>query len=82
MLPTQKLRHLLTALLLAVAATAAAYTVSGTVTDSDGEPLIGASARLFAPRDTTRVLKTAVADENGRFTFNNVSNGTYVLDLT
>ena len=32
MLPTQKLRHLLTALLLAVAATAAAYTVSGTVT--------------------------------------------------
>ena len=77
-----KLRAIFFALLLPAAMIAMGYTVSGSVFDTDSEPLIGASARLLSPKDSTKVLKTAIADINGKYTFSNVNNGNYTLELS
>lgn len=67
--------------LLVTLSTALAFNIRGTVVDADGEPLIGASLRLLSQRDSTR-LKTAIADNAGRFTITGVSNGTYILEAS
>lgn len=64
-----------------VFATAAAYIVTGSVVDADGDPVVGASVRLLAPRDSA-VVRTAVADTAGRFVLRNVSNGRYVAEMS
>lgn len=65
---------------LAAACTAAyAWTVSGLVSDGEGEPLISASVRLMAAKDST-VVKGVVSDIDGKFTFPNVKRGKYIVE--
>lgn len=54
-----------------------AWVIRGTVADSQGEPLVGATVRLLKP-DSTRVGAT-VADADGHFAVTNVPNGRYIL---
>lgn len=54
-----------------------AWVIRGTVADTQGEPLAGATVRLLKP-DSTRVGAT-VADADGRFAITNVSNGKYIV---
>lgn len=66
---------------LAVAA-ASAFDIRGTVAeDGTREPLIQASLRLLAARDSA-VVKTAVSDADGRFTISGVKAGRYVLEAS
>ncbi len=58
---------------------AEAYTVKGLVKDTAGEPLISASVRLLAARDSTAV-KGAVCDSEGRFIIKDVKAGWYLLE--
>lgn len=82
MYKNEKLRALLLVLMLPLAAIAMGYTVRGSVEDVDKEPLIGASARLLSAKDSTKVIKTAIADIDGKYTFNNVNSGNYILELS
>lgn len=69
---------------LAVTATAAAfaYTIRGTVVESGtDEPLIQASLRLLAARDSA-VVKTAVSDIDGRFALGDVKAGRYIVEAS
>ena len=59
-----------------------ATTVDGTVSDADGKPLGQSLIALVPPsgkRDQWRLFKTSMADQNGRFTFRNLSPGEYTL---
>lgn len=58
-----------------------AYNISGVVTDTDGDALVGASLRLLRGKDST-VVKTAAADDNGRYVLRDVANGRYVLEAS
>ena len=58
-----------------------AFNISGTLKDSNGEPLVGGSVRLLSPRDSTAV-RTAIADANGRFTLKDVPNGRYLAEFS
>lgn len=58
-----------------------AYTVSGVVADSSGEPLISASVRLMASKDST-VVKGVVSDTDGKFTLQNIKQGSYILEAS
>ena len=69
---------------LALAATAAAFgfSIRGTVAESGTlEPLIQASVRLLAARDSA-VVKTAVSDIDGHFTLAEVKAGRYILEAS
>lgn len=68
-------------MILLYAAGAYAYTVSGVVTDSLGEPLVEATVRLLRTRDSSFVGGTT-SDINGAFTIKNVNNGRYTLQAT
>ena len=59
-----------------------AYTVSGTVADADGEPLVGASVRLLRASRDSSVVKTGVADAAGHYRLNNIKDGHYVIELS
>lgn len=61
--------------------TGAAYTVSGTVSDDTGEPLMEAGVRLLAAKDSAYVKGTA-ADMNGKFSFADIKNGSYILETS
>lgn len=67
--------------LLATAICMSAYTVSGTVSDPDGEPLISASLRLLNAKDSVAV-KGTTADVDGKFSINNVNRGSYILEAS
>ena len=54
------------ALLISTVAIARAYTVSGTVTDSIGEPMIEATVRLLSAKDSSFV-KGGTTNVDGRF---------------
>jgi hypothetical protein len=59
-----------------------ATTVEGTVSDFDGKALGQSLIALVPPsgkRDQWRLFKTSMADQNGRFTFRNLSPGEYTL---
>ena len=58
-----------------------AYNISGTVTDTEGEPLIAASIRLLAARDSSAV-NGVVTDVDGKFLLKNVNNGRYILEAS
>ena len=67
-------------LLLSIPALAAwAYSISGTVADQNGEPLIDATVRLLKARDSVFV-KGAIADINGNFRIADVNKGKYILE--
>lgn len=57
------------------------YTVTGSVSDSSGEPLISASIRLLAPKDSTAV-KGVVSDIDGKFSLPNINRGSYILEAS
>ena len=75
-------RLIITLLIMCTATTALAYTVSGTVADAEGEPMVGASVRLLRAAKDSTVVKAAVADANGRFALTGVNNGKYVLETS
>jgi hypothetical protein len=62
-------------------AVAFAYNITGSATDSGGEPLIQASVRLLNPKDST-VVNGAVTNENGRFNVKNVKQGKYLVEVS
>lgn len=59
-----------------------ATTVEGTLADADGKAVGQGVIALVPPqakRDQWRLFKTAMADQNGQFTFRNVPPGEYTL---
>jgi hypothetical protein len=73
-------RRLIVAIgMLCVLITAWAYNISGTVVDTQGDPLIGASVRLLTVGDSTQV-KAAVANNSGQFNLTGIKSGTYLLE--
>lgn len=60
---------------------ALAYNISGVVTDTDGDALVGASLRLLRSKDST-VVKAAAADGNGRYVLRDIADGRYVLEAS
>jgi outer membrane receptor protein involved in Fe transport len=51
--------------------------INGTVQDQDGAIVAGATVTLL--RSPQVVIKTYITDENGKFTFNDLSNGSYQI---
>lgn len=58
-----------------------AQTVSGIVKDEKGKLVNGASVALQKVKDSA-VVKIAVADNEGKYTFNNITNGNYFVTIT
>ena len=52
-------------------------TVSGTVNDSSGKAVSGATVELY--KDDTKVGTSVTTDSNGKYTFSDVSTGTYTV---
>lgn len=52
-------------------------TVSGTVKDSSGKAVSGATVELY--KDDTKVGTPVTTDSNGKYTFSDVSTGTYTV---
>lgn len=74
-------RLFITVLSLVSVAVVSAYTVTGVVADKSGEPLISASVRLLAPKDSVAV-KGVVSDSDGKFSLPNIKNGNYILEAS
>ncbi len=55
--------------------------ISGTVQDDVKKPLTGASASLLKAADSS-VIKTALTDKDGKFIFNDVNHGKYLVAVT
>lgn len=72
------LRAAVMAFVAASAVSAAAYNIRGIVTDPDGEPLIAATVKLLAAKDSTFIygLKSSTS---GAFNFDGVGNGKYII---
>ena len=58
-----------------------AYNISGAVADPTGEPLISASIRLLAAKDSA-AIKGVVSDIDGKFTLQNIRKGAYILEAS
>lgn len=56
-------------------------TISGTVKDTQNEPIPGATVRLLKATDSTMVTGE-ITNANGKFQFSNLQNGTYLLSIT
>lgn len=71
-------------LFLLATATGAArtYSVSGGVTDSDGEPEVYATVRIYAGNDSIKPVVTGVTDADGCFRFDLTETGSYCLRVT
>ncbi len=59
----------------------AAVNVTGKVTDAAGEPLIEATVRLLAAKDSA-FIKGASTNVKGTFSFRNVSAGSYIVQIS
>lgn len=57
------------------------YNLTGQIIDNNNQPIAGASVGLLAAKDSA-VLKTLVGDVNGRFAFDNIRNGNYLITVT
>ncbi len=57
------------------------YTVTGTLVDPSEEPLISASVRLLAARDSS-LVKGVVSDVDGNFKFPDVRKGKYIVEAS
>ena len=75
-----RITNLILFLLLTVLGVSAAN-ISGTITDNAGEPLISASVRLLASKDST-VVKGTVSDVDGKFVFQSVKSGNYIVEMS
>lgn len=60
---------------------ASAYSISGSVTDGDGEAMISASLKLLSAKDST-VVKTTVSSGTGRYSIDGVAKGRYILEAS
>lgn len=69
------------AILLTAMCHAAGYNVSGTVTDSIGEPEAFATVRVYPQSDTTKVAAHGVTADDGSFSLSLKSPGSYTLRL-
>lgn len=58
---------------------ALAYNITGSVVDSQNEPLPDATIRLLSSRDSSFV-KGVIADIDGKFSFTGVKNGSYIVE--
>ena len=79
-----KMKHAilsLLALLISASLSAQKITVSGTVVDTSGEPLTGATVVLLNPTDSTQVTGAA-AGNDGTFKLPSVKTGRYILRAT
>ena len=77
-----RIKHIITLfLVLFSVATTYAGNIFGRVVDSEKEPLIQASVRLLAAKDSAYV-KGGATNEQGRFRINNVKSGKYILQAT
>lgn len=74
------MRRILIALLFTVfcAAAVTAADIKGKVIDETGEPLIEATVKLLAAKDSA-FIKGVTTNVNGRFTISNVKSGKYIL---
>lgn len=73
------MRRLLLLPAAAMTLAAAAYNISGVVTDPQGEAMPDATVRILAKKDSSFV-RGGVADLNGRFTIAGVNNGNYIVE--
>lgn len=77
-----RIKHIITLfLVLFSVATTYAGNIFGKVVDSEKEPLIQASVRLLAAKDSA-YIKGGATNEQGRFRINNVKSGKYILQAT
>ena len=53
--------------------------ISGTVKDDEGNPLVGVEIQLQDPASGDTPVATVVTDSNGAYTFTEVEPGTYML---
>lgn len=68
-------------LLISLTTFAQTYTVKGVVTDSIGEPLIGATVVLLTAKDSM-LTYFASTDNNGKFNLNHISKGKYIFQAS
>lgn len=54
------------------------YTISGLIQEKEGEPIAFANVLLYKVSDTT-LVKGTLAQEDGRFTLDNVVSGNYIV---
>ncbi|MDE7142061.1 MAG: TonB-dependent receptor, partial [Muribaculaceae bacterium] len=76
---TGHLRRLLLLPAGVMALAAAAYNISGVVTDTEGYPMPDATVRILAKKDSAFV-RGGVADSEGRFAIAGVNNGSYIVE--
>ena len=69
------------ALIIFTVAGAKAYTVSGTVTDSIGEPMIEATVRLLSVKDSSFVIG-GTTNIDGRFSLSGINRGNYIVQTS
>jgi iron complex outermembrane recepter protein len=72
---------LVTACILTLAGLAQTGSISGTVQDNSKKSVIGASASLLKAVDSS-VIKTALTDKDGKFTFSEIDHGKYLVAVT
>lgn len=57
------------------------YTLYGTLTDANNEPITGATVTLYN-ETKTRLIETSFSSHTGLFSFNNLLDGEYVLNFS
>ncbi|MFC7370130.1 carboxypeptidase regulatory-like domain-containing protein [Fictibacillus iocasae] len=57
-------------------------TLSGSVIDTDGNPITGSGTIIQVINESGIVQQTVAADNNGNFIINNLLPGTYILNVT
>ncbi|MFN8348693.1 MAG: outer membrane beta-barrel protein [Spirosomataceae bacterium] len=72
---------LLSFLSLSLFAQISGKTIAGTVKDTGNETLPGATVKLLKAADST-MTAGEITNTNGNFQFNNLANGTYLLEIT
>ena len=72
---------LITACLIGLAGFTQTGKISGTVQDNSKKSIIGASASLLKAVDSS-VLKNALTDKDGKFTFSDIDHGKYLVAVT
>jgi len=56
-------------------------TITGSVKDKDGNPISGATIKLY-DTGTTTILETATTNTNGEYTISEISTGTYDIEAS
>ena len=67
--------------LISISAFSQSYKVKGVVTDTLGEPLVGATVVLLTAKDSMLTYFVST-DEKGRFIIKNISRGNYIFQIS